>query len=256
MIERWLITLATALVALAGWLGVRSVSHEAGRSKWTSPLMGIACVVQLMALSLRGEMRQACPLGDLGEDLLFLAWSLTLFYLLVGRVYRLSLLGIFTSPVVVVLQVVALVPGVMSRHPEPIAETDGWRETHAALSVLSFGAFALSAVSGVMFLVLNRRLKAHHTTGGLFDSLPSVHSLVDNSKRLLVVGLIILTIGIVAGFLTPGMAFNPHLILAAIVWFAYLYLAYQAFHRGLSAQKLSIGSVALFLASLVFFILL
>ena len=252
MTERWLLALATAFAAFAAWNAWRSLT-SGHRSRLTLPLLGITFVVQLMALGLRGEMRGACPLADTGEILAFLAWSLVMFYLLVGPAYRLSLLGLFTAPVVVVLQLIALIPGVMSLQPEHVGSTEAWRETHAALSVLSFGSLTLAAVSGIMFVILDKLLKEKKFTSGLFNNLPSVHNLIDSTKRLLLIGLIILTIGIIAGFLTPNLNFNSHLVVATVVWVAYAALVGIAYFRGLPPRQLAFSSVALFLVSLLAF---
>lgn len=252
MTERWLLALATAFAAFAAVNAWRSLT-SGNRSPFTLPLLGITFVIQLMALGLRGEMRGACPLSDTGEILAFLSWSLVLFYLLVGPAYRLSLLGLFTAPVVVVLQIIALIPGMMSLQPEHIESTEAWRETHAALSVLSFGSLTLAAVSGIMFVILDKLLKEKKFSSGLFNNLPSVHNLVDSTKRLLLIGLVILTIGIIAGFLTPNLDFNRHLVVASIVWLAYAVLVSITYFRGLPPRKLAFSSVILFVTSLLAF---
>src|SRR5215203_217303 len=59
-------------------------------------------------LYVRGEQIGRCPLTNFFELFVFLAWAMVLFYLLIGPTYRLSLLGVFTSPVVFTLQVGAL----------------------------------------------------------------------------------------------------------------------------------------------------
>ncbi len=99
--DRTFLILSTLLAAVGGVLGMWSV-HRGIRSKWTIVWMTGAFLCQLGFLALRGEVRAACPLRDLGEILAFLAWSLTLFYLATGPAYRVSLLGVFTAPVVVV----------------------------------------------------------------------------------------------------------------------------------------------------------
>lgn len=252
MIERWLIALATAFAAFAAANAWRSITSGA-RSRLTLPLLGATFIVQLMALGLRGDVRGACPLCDTGEILIFLSWSLVLFYLLVGAAYRLSLLGLFTAPVVVTLQTIALIPGMMSKQPTRVDSTQSWRETHAALSVLSFGALALAAVSGVMFVILDKLLKEKKFTSGLFNNLPSVHNLIDSTKRLLIIGLLILTIGIIAGFLAPSFEVNRHLIVAGIVWLAYAVFVSVTYVRGLPPRQIAFSSVILFGISLLAF---
>ncbi|MGJ8724542.1 MAG: cytochrome c biogenesis protein CcsA [Roseibacillus sp.] len=252
MTERWLLALATAFAAFAAYNAWKSLT-SGHRSRLTLPLLGLTFVIQLMALGLRGEMRGACPLSDPGEILAFLSWSLVLFYLVVGPTYRLSLLGLFTAPVVVVLQLIALIPELMTQNPEHVANTNAWRESHAALSVLSFGALTLAAVSGIMFVILDNLLKEKKLTGGLFNNLPSVHNLIDSTKRLLLIGLAILTIGIIGGFLAPNVEVNQHLIIASLVWIAYAILVGIAYIRGLPPRKLAFSSLFLFIASLLAF---
>lgn len=251
-VERWFLILATVMAALAGVLGMMSLRHGQ-RSRWTFPAMVMAMLAQLAFLSLRGQVRGACPLLDIGEVLAFLAWSLTLLYILVGPPYRISLLGVFSAPVVVLFQLVALVPGMLEVDPQPVTELNPWRETHAAMSVLAYGGLALAAVAGVMFLVLDRQLKEHHLTSGLFRNLPPVRELLVSMVRLLWIGLAMLTVGVVAGFLMPHEGGWAHLVVACLVWLAYLVLLLVKQVRGLTGRRFAIAAVVLFVVSLSVF---
>jgi ABC-type uncharacterized transport system permease subunit len=248
------VLLISTLLALAGAVWGAVTVHRGLRTRWTLGLIAGAFAAQLVFLDLRGEARGACPLRDLGEILVFLAWALTLFYLIVGRSYRLSLVGLFTAPVVVVFQVLALWPGVMTQSPERVAGVDAWREAHAAVSVLAYGAFALAAVTGVMFLVLDHQLKEHHLRSGLFRDLPPVRELLASVKRLLWIGFGLLTVGIVAGFMMPHRGGWSHFIAAVVVWLLYGGLLLVQQWRGITGRKLSMVVVVLFLLSFgVFF---
>lgn len=254
--ERWLLAVSTVLALVGAVAGMRSV-HRGHRSRWTVLWLAAAFLCQLGFLSLRGQQRQACPLADVGEILAFLSWSLTLFYLLVGPTYRISLLGVFTAPVVVVLQAVALVPGMLEFHPQPVQNANAWHETHSATSVLAYGALALAAVAGVMFLVLDRQLKEHHLKSGLFRNLPPIRELLVSLDRLLGVGLLLLTIGVVAGFRMPHSPdAGSHLIAALVVWAAYGSLWTLRRTRGLTGRRFSLAAVVLFILSLAVFALL
>ena len=254
-VDYWFLIAATVLAAIGGVTGMRSLKHGK-RSQATVWWMGAAFLAQIGFLGIRGEARAACPLVGIGEILVFLAWSLTLFYILVGPTYRISLLGVFSAPVVVVFQAVALIPGVMDKNPEPVGTTSAWGETHAAMSVLSYGALALAAVSSVMFLVLNRQLKDQHLTSGLFRKLPPVHELLVSSRRLLWIGWIMLTVGVVAGFMMDPSSLNAHLIAAMIIWIAYAALIGIAQFRGLTGQRFSLATIVLFILSLSVFALI
>lgn len=251
--DRWFLIAATLLAAVGGTLGMISV-HRGKRNHWTVVWMITAFICQIGFLSVRGELRAACPLLDRGEILAFLAWSLTLFYLLVGPTYRISLLGVFTAPVVVIFQVAALIPGTLTLNPAKLPGGSPWHETHSAMSVLAYGALALAAVAGVMFLVLDRQLKEHHLKSGLFRNLPPVRELLTSLERLLWLGCALLTLGVIAGFLMPHTsAAWGHLIAAVAVWAGYIALLTVKQVRGLTGRRFSLSAVILFVLSLVVF---
>lgn len=248
---QWLLIAATVFAVLGGTLGLLAV-REGRRSRWTLVCMAAAFVCQLGVLGIRGELRGKCPLGDYGEILAFLAWSLVFFYLVVGPAYRLSLLGLFTAPVVAIFQVVAI--GLLESDPPHADQIDGWAEAHAAFSVLSYGALALAAVAAIMFLVLNRLLKAHELGSKLFKNLPPVRSLMDSVVRLAVLGTAILTVGIFSGFMmTWDDSGLIHLIAAVVTWMAYVGLLILYFWRGVTPRRMSVGVIALFACSLLVF---
>ena len=248
--DRWFLIAATLLAAVAGVRGLLSL-RSGRRSAWTVGWMAAAMLCQIGYLMVRGEMRGACPLRGVGEISVYLAWALTLFYLLVGPVYRISLLGVFTAPVVVMFQGFALLPGRLAGQPQKILNTSPWGETHSAMSVLSYGALALAAVAGVMFLVLDRQLKEHHLKSGLFRNLPPVRELLVSLERLLGIGMVLLTIGLVAGFLMPhGKGATAHLVAALVVWLSYLALIAVKRVRGMTGRRFALSAVALFVLSL------
>ena len=79
--------------------------------------VGLGFVFQTAFLSLRGHALGRCPLTNLFEVFIFLAWSVALMYMLVGSIYRLSLMGAFTAPLVVLLQGFALLAPIDRPYP-------------------------------------------------------------------------------------------------------------------------------------------
>ena len=101
-------------------------------------LMGAGFVLQCFVLHLRGQMHGRCPITSFSEVLIFVSWSMVLLYFILGRTFRLSLLGLFTSPLVVVMQVGALIPLLASPDlPHPAENLDYWLEAHASISLLA-----------------------------------------------------------------------------------------------------------------------
>ncbi len=248
--DRWFLIAATIFATVAGVRGLLVLRHGK-KSYWTVWWMIGVMICQLGYLGIRGEMRAACPLRSIAEISVFLAWSLTLFYLLVGPVFRISLLGVFTAPAVAIFQGFALLPGKLEPYPAKVLNTNFWGETHSATSVLAYGALALAAVAGVMFLMLDRQLKEHHLKSGLFRNLPPVRELLVSLERLLWLGMVLLTIGVIAGILMPhGPGAMGHLVAAVCVWIGYLALMATKRVRGLTGRKFAVGAVMMFILSL------
>src|SRR5438132_4914076 len=112
--------------------------------------VGLGFILQTAFLSIRGHELGRCPLTNLFEVFIFLAWSIALIYMLVGPAYRLSLMGAFTAPLVVLLQGFALLAPIDIRHPVKLP-ANSWLEFHASVSLLAYGSFALSRISGVRY---------------------------------------------------------------------------------------------------------
>lgn len=246
--------LAASLAGLAGYLGMRAVQHGQ-RSRWTVGWMLLSFAAQCAVLGARGELRGQCPLGDTGEILVFLAWSMTIFYLVIGSTYRLSLLGVFSAPVVSMMLFTAAIPGMMEVSPEHALHVDPWNESHAALSVLAYGALGLAAVAGVMFMVLNDKLKHHEMKSGLFLKLPPLSSITASMVRLTGVGTMVLTGGVFCGLLMPHKSATgwSHLWVAVAVWVSYTVLLTVWQVRGMTSSRMAMCVVVLFIASLAVF---
>ena len=226
-------------------LAFRAGGFRPGRFHFVAIALGVLC--QSWFLMLRGDAERACPIGTLPETLIFLSWSIGLFYLLIGPTYRVSLMGLFTAPLILALQIVALflpsgIPTSMPHNP--------WIEAHAALSLVAFGAFGLAFVAGLMFLVQEKQLKSQHPSP-IFHHLPPIRLLEGVTARLLLVGFILLTVSFVAGFLAGHSITGMKMWIALLVWGGYCItlLAHQG-HR-LSAHRLACLAVWIFAVALI-----
>ena len=214
-------------------------------------LIGLGFVCQCGFLHQRGQLHGRCPITDGGEILIFIAWSLTIMYFVLGRAFRLSLVGAFTAPILAILHLLALVINLIkpavARPPETM---DPWLEMHAAMSLLAYGAFALAAISGVMYLVQNRQLKSGNP-GFLSFNLPPIRYLSDALMRLLVIGLILLTIGVVSAFFMKKSPTALHLGLLGSVWIIYAAVVGYNLVKRPAAKWLSLASLIAFAIALI-----
>src|SRR5947208_1041858 len=143
--------------------------------------IGLGFIFQTAFLSIRGHELHRCPVTNLFEVLMFLAWSVALIYMVIGPAYRLSLMGAFTAPLVFLIQTLALLAPIDVRHPAKLP-ANAWLEFHASMSIVAYGAFALACVAGVMYLVQERQLKTHQLHS-FFYHLPPLTDLFADWRR-------------------------------------------------------------------------
>ena len=222
-------------------LGARVYRHS--RLNFFAILTGFLC--QTAFLYLRGQAVGRCPLTSLFEVLIFLSWSMVLFYLVIGPTYRLSLLGAFTSPLVFVFQVLALLLLKDAPAAAKIAP-NRWLEMHAALSVVAYGAFALACVAGVMYLTQERQLKSHHIHS-IFYHLPPIRDLAVANHGLILTGFGLLTAGLVAGFAIGNVgAHAVKITWSGGVWLLYGFILAAGWRHRISPRRVAWLSVAAF----------
>src|SRR5207302_2778479 len=186
--------------------------------------VGLGFIFQTAFLSIRGHALGRCPITNLFEVIVFVAWSIALFYMVVGPGYRLSLMGAFTAPLVVLLQLFALLAPIDKPHPVRI-RANSWLEFHASISLVAYGAFALACIAGVMYLVQERQLKTHHLHS-IFYHLPPLTELYAAITRLLWWGFGLYTLGLVSGFFVGQPLPRVQVLCAFGVWLLYAAMLY------------------------------
>jgi HemX protein len=180
------------------------------------------------AMAKRGFSLQRCPVNNLYEATLFIAWTIVAAYLILGLWPRLRFLGAFASPVLLVMGVFALMPTLDVRGPKP-EFINGWASLHAALIFLSFGAFGLGAAAALMYLTQEHDLKFHKLRA-ILSLLPPIQRLEKTASGLVASGFVLLTAGLalypMLPLPKPGTAskFDPIILWSLAVWLFYLVL--------------------------------
>ena len=216
-------------------VALRAGIFRPGRFNFLS--IGLGFIFQTAFLSIRGHALGRCPLTNLFEVFIFLAWSVALIYMLVGPAYRLSLMGAFTAPLVVLLQGFALLAPIDTRHPVKLP-ANPWLEFHASISLVAYGAFALACIAGVMYLVQERQLKTHQLHS-IFSHLPPLTDLFAAITRLLWWGFALYTLGLASGFFVGQPLPYVQVVFAFGVW-----LLYAAILQGRHLRRLAPKHVA------------
>lgn len=199
--DRILVVISSVFFLLAvvrsGW-SIATGVFRPGRFNFVAITGGF--VLQTAFLWIRGQAVGRCPLTNFFEVLIFLAWSVSFIYLIVGPAYRLSLMGAFTAPLVLLIQLLALLgaPDLRTTARLPV---NAWLEFHASMSIMAYGAFALACIAGLMYLVQEHQLKTRRLHSA-FHHLPPLQDLYAAITRLLWVGFALYTAGLVSGFFT------------------------------------------------------
>ncbi len=213
-------------------------------SRFNLAAVAVGFVLQTTFLYQRGHAIGRCPLTNLFEVFIFVSWSMTLIYMIVGTAYRLSLMGAFTSPVAFFIQAIALALPI-DTPAGPRGKVNPWLEFHASFSIIACGAFLLAGVAGLMYLVQDRQLK-RHTLGSLFYRLPPISQLAIANRRLVFFGFVLLTFGIGAGFFI-GLPLNSlKLGLSIFIWVMYAAILWGRSWKALAPRSLASASVLAF----------
>nr|YP_006666444.1 heme attachment to plastid cytochrome c [Trebouxiophyceae sp. MX-AZ01]AFQ93799.1 heme attachment to plastid cytochrome c [Trebouxiophyceae sp. MX-AZ01] len=142
--------------------------------------MGIANLSLAGVLIARWVTSNHFPLSNLYESLLFLAWGLTAFHLVVTRVSRADLIGVVTSPVALLVSGFAnfSLPREMQRATALVpALQSNWLMMHVTVMMLSYVALISGSLLSIGFLVINwydsKRSKGVFTTNANANANPS-----------------------------------------------------------------------------------
>ena len=211
-------------------------------------LLLLAAIFHTTAMFKRGFSLERCPVNNLYEATMFVAWTMVAAYLVLGIWSRLRFLGAFASPIFFALGIFALMPGLDVHGPKP-QFSGGWLSLHVALFSLAYGAFGLSSVAGLMYLTQEHDLNFHKLRA-VVSKLPPIQRLELAMGRLLFSGFVLLSAALVVSSIwfkqTYGNYFqnDPKILWSILVWFFCLGLVVMRWK--FSGRRLAWGTIGLF----------
>ena len=222
-------------------------------------LLLAAFVLHTVAMVRRGFSIAHCPVNNLFEATVFIAWSAVAAYLVIGLLPRLRFLGAFVSPVLFAIGVFALMPELDPPHGPKPQFTGALTSLHAATILLAYGAFGLGAAAAGMFLTEQHDLKFHKLRAVL-SLLPPIQRLEIITSRLVLAGFILFTIGLEAGHYlprpedVPGSYWSdPKVIWSVLMWLVYLALLVSRRFLFQSSRRFTYGVIFAFVFLLLTF---
>jgi len=234
-VDRYLLIVSTACFLAAVLHTLRELRTGVFRPmRFNFLAVALGFVFQTAFLWFRGHALGRCPITNLFEVFIFLAWSVAAIYMVVGPAYRLSLMGAFTAPLVVLLRGFALLAPIDTGRPVRLTASP-WLEFHASISLVAYGVFALACIASIMYLVQEHQLKTRQLHS-IFYHLPPLTDLFAAITRLLWWGFALYTLGILSGFFTGHPLPRVQVVAAIGIWLLYG-LILQARHLRWLAPK-------------------
>lgn len=218
------------------------------RANYFLLLAGFA--LQITAMLKRGLARGECPVNNLYEAIAFVDATIVGTFLVIGLWPRLRYVGAFAAPIVFAIGVFALMPGLDTHTPKPQFNLD-LVSLHAALTLLSYGAFGLSSIAAIMYLTQEHDLKFHKLRA-VFSLMPPMDRLERIISRTLWAGFILLTMGLafipllLKGRPDAHLTDDPKVIWSALVWALYLGLLTMHARFNQSGRRVAWGAVGTF----------
>jgi cytochrome c-type biogenesis protein CcsB len=198
------------------------------------------------------------PLTNMYESLVFFAWCIALFYLFMEFKFSNRVVGAFVMPFAFLAMAYASFAKGINQEITPLipALQSNWLIAHVITCFIGYGAFAMAAGLGVMYLLkkssMDRKLAADSLTG----SLPELNFIDDMTYKTIVFGFLWLSAGIITGAIWANEAWgtywswDPKETWSIITWFIYASTLHARFTRGWSGSRIAwlaiIGFVSVF----------
>lgn len=220
-------------------------------------LRRLACAAAVLAFSLQTftllmGMHASQPGGlSWGAYLQMLAWFLVLCG--IGGWWKLRMEAplIFASPLALVLFLLSW-RYLHSQVRLPESVSGSFYALHIGSLFLSLGLMALAFGAGVLFLYLEKKIKAKSPLVGFCRDFPALAILDKVNAMTTLTGFPLYTVGMLAGFVWAGSAWgsmvsgDPKEIISVVVWLLYALLFHMRLAQGRRGRKPALLAIWLF----------
>jgi ABC-type uncharacterized transport system permease subunit len=168
--------------------------------RWAKPLLGVAAALHLGWFLLTAMIARACPVEGIHQATSLMALAAAGIFLLLGRFWRVDVIGAFLAPVCLTALLAARFVGVPDVTP-PVRTAV--LPLHVTAILLASALFAISSALAATYLLQEKQLKKKKAVG-LLQRLPPLDVLDRASHKFLLAGFPLLTIGILTGLVWIG----------------------------------------------------
>jgi len=235
------INILATLAWLATWLliGVRLHDRLHSRPPTYKRLLTLAWFVALWMhgwVVLHGILALPSIAIDFATAASIVMWLMNALLFLTMLTRPLETLGIFIVPFTLGAM---MLPLGVSGSVDSISLQSGLG-IHIFTSLLAYSMLSLAALQAVLLAVQNKHLHNHHP-GGLIRTLPTLQDMESLLFKMILLGVILLTFGLLSGFLYVDNLFAQHLahktILSVISWIVFSTLLIGHWKYGWRGRK-------------------
>jgi ABC-type uncharacterized transport system permease subunit len=219
----------------------RANGNESARIKFIAPW---SLMMAAMATMVGSQLFADSGLNFYFYNSLFIAaFAICAILYLVSLFKQVEHLGLIVLPITlacIVLNILFLKEGTQVTLSPGI-------QTHIITSIIAFSLLGLAAVQAILLFFQDRTLR-NHTNTGIMRALPSLHENETLLFQTITLGVVILTIALVSGFIYIEDIFAQHLahktILSSLAWIVFAILLWgrmQFGWRGTTAIRWSLS---------------
>ena len=190
------------------------------------------------------------PLANFYESIVFFSWSIIFIYLVMGRRYKNNLIGALANLFAFIMLAYASLSGDINSQIQPLSPAlqSNWLTIHVISCFFAYACFAISFGTSVLYLT-KRKFK-----GNPVDILPESKFLDEVTYKMISIGFVLLTLGIITGAAWADHAWgrywgwDPKETWSLITWFIYAAFLHARLVRGWKGTRMSLISIFGFLA--------
>ncbi len=238
----------------AGYI-VYLFQQKENRQKAAFILLSLGVGVHFIGMALQVVNTGNLPVHNMRQTLSVAAFAIAGTFIVIRRVYKLKILGIFAACLAAVIMMsVMLVP---EAPPDQSAVLNSfWLWFHIILVFSGEAALALACGAGILYLLQEHGIKTKQR-GFFYRRLPSLALLDSTSYMCIAIGFTLLTCGLATGFIYAKAAlgrfwgWDQKEIWSMVTWLFYAALLHCRLYSGWQGKKSAVMTIVGF-ALLVF----
>lgn len=223
---------------------------QSSEGDWIRPALWLVIGLHITEIAARAWLIGYVPLANLPQIASVLALSILIIYAYIELRIKLPTTGVFVLTSVLLLQLYSSLFMLVEADFPPILSSRLFL-LHTGSAMLSYAAFYIAAIYGLMYILLFRQMKKAQF-GKMYSRMPNLEQLNEMNNRAILPGFLLLTMAVLVGILwrkalDPFAAhFDPKVTSIYAVWLIYGILTIGSISGKWNGRWMATGAVAAF----------